>query len=249
MKLKIKIPYLFHKILLNYNCPADEKQGSGPGSCSDNKEDSKTLGGNFGNQSKTREKIDSPEYRIVLDKINIKNMDQKTKEVFRRYAEYEYANINKSLYNNDNNNNNEIKIMDNAFKNSKLISNFIAYRGIDINKVSKSELEKWTKKGSKIPLPGYVSTSIDSSVAFKHGKLQVELEIPERTNAIFMDDINPELATAHTIGGGLIGDEFELLLDRGYELEVTEPASPMFPDMNPDNPLFKWKAKAKIIIK
>lgn len=244
----------FDFIKLNYNCPDSEKSGTGKGSCGGNTKDDgeKWLGGESiqGNQGKTHEIINTPEYKNVLDNININNMDQKTQDTFRQFAENEYSDINESLYKEDNSNpqiNKKISIMDNAFKNSVLRSNLIAYRGININKLSRDELKKWTEKGSKIPLPGYTSTSIDQSVAFHHGKLQVELEIPKGTKSIFMDNVNPELATGYHIGGGIIGEEFEILLHRGYDIEVLEPASPMFPDMNPDNPLFKWKAKARII--
>ena len=91
MKIKINSRYKLSQIKLNYNCPKDEKSGEGPGSCSDDKENNKILGGDFGNPIKTREKINSPEYKTILDKINIKNMDQKTKDIFRGYAEYGYA--------------------------------------------------------------------------------------------------------------------------------------------------------------
>jgi len=40
MKVKIKIPYLFSPIKLNYNCREDEKTGNGPGSCSGGQKES-----------------------------------------------------------------------------------------------------------------------------------------------------------------------------------------------------------------
>ena len=41
MKIKINSKHPIYSIKLNYNCPDAEKDGTGPGSCSDNKESNK----------------------------------------------------------------------------------------------------------------------------------------------------------------------------------------------------------------
>ena len=235
---------------LNANCKESEKSGEGPGSCGGKTNNDSVLGGEQiqSNPVKLLELFKNDKtYKSELGKLSkvLKEASPKELDTIRNYTEYNYSNINNALWS-DNTTNSDISIIDSMMEKSKMEKPFVLYRGMRINDFKKS-FPEFNKIGSISKQKGFVSTSLDKSVAFKNGSIILEIDAPKGTNAIYIDDINPYLTETSISGGGKVGHEFEMLLDRNLNFEIVKPPEIMFKDLDIDSPLQKYIVKVRII--
>ena len=235
---------------LNANCKESEKSGEGPGSCGGKTNNDSVLGGEQiqSNPVKLIELFKNDKtYKSELGKLSkvLKEASPKELGIIKNYTEYNYSNINNNLWS-GNAENSDISVIDSMMEKSKMEKPFVLYRGMRINDFKKS-FQEFNKTGYISKQKGFVSTSLDKSVAFKNGSIILEIDAPKGTNAIYIDDINPYLTETSISGGGKVGHEFEMLLDRNLNFEIVKPPEIMFKDLDIDSPLQKYIVKVRII--
>jgi hypothetical protein len=195
--------YYILDIKLNSNCKAEEKSGTGPGSCGGNKKTDHTQKGPASNKSsKLTEVINNGKNPEMVDAI-------------KYYTGEGYRNINHALRNNE-------ELTDEAQEHMEwldaildddraILSEGIVYRGYN----SESLLNDEDIEGSIITSPAFISASHDqanASIFIDTARYPVmaEIQIPDGSKGYAI----PSHMTEYDVG------ESEVLLPRDSKFEV-----------------------------
>lgn len=239
MKIIIKSYKYFPFIRLNTNCKQEEKQGTGPGSCSGGKvgnqesdaKDTVYIGfkasHNFDYKEKQDKKFNAT-VQAALDRAAepLKKFSLEEKSALRAYTGSTFKTINDYLNSNENLNDapdyiiedakKSVHEIDNLFSNAILKDNLIAFRGIKDDIIVKNPdlREALDSPGSEIEFKCFSSSSALPFQAARfaegyNGRL-LELKLPKGAKALFI---------AEESG---IPNEFEILVNRGTKFKVGE---------------------------